>query len=331
MKLRRPFRVAYGAAATKTSLFVEIDGECWGEASGSVYYGASIEEIGRDLKTGIDALKDVKRPTAAVLEDINRLKINRSARFALSTAFLHYLSMQLGRYPWEIVNLGPPDDVRTSFTVSISTISDMVSEIKESPYPIIKLKMGFEGDEELVAELRKVSGKSFRIDANGGWSLEKAERMIFRLSQIGVELIEQPTKPDLAAEWRHIKGRSKTPLFIDEGMNTLEDYLQYADYVDGINIKLAKAGGILEAAAIAGKAAKDRRRVMLGCMVESSVAISPALYMASLAHYFDLDGPLLLEEDCATGIMFNVEKMNLGEDIIGGPRMKARFRYAKSD
>lgn len=331
MRLRRPFRVAYGEAASKTSLFVEIDGCNWGEASGSVYYGPSKEEIERDLEIGIEILRGTEKPSVGVLEEINRFELNHSARFALSTAYLHYLSGKLGQYPWEIVDLESPDEIRTSFTVSISSIGEMISEMKESPYPTIKLKMGFDGDEELLPELKKITGRNFRIDANGGWSLEKAERMLFELARTGVELIEQPTKQELAVEWQYLKGRLNVALFIDEGLNVLEDYFKYADYVDGINIKQAKAGGIIEAAAIAKQAAKYRRKVMLGCMVESSVAIAPALYMASLADYFDLDGPLLLEQDCATGIMFNFDKISLGEDIIGGPKLKSSLRYAKTE
>ena len=125
----------------------------------------------------------------------------------------------------------------------------------------------------------------------------------------------------LIAEWPHLKGRAPVELFVDEGLNELEDYERLTEYVDGVNIKMAKSGGIMTATAIARRARKDHRKVMLGCMVESSIAISPAVYMSSLADYFDLDGPLLLERDVAEGIRYIDDKISVDETIIGGPKL----------
>ncbi len=149
--------------------------------------------------------------------------------------------------------------------------------------------------------------------------------MIFLLSKLDVQLIEQPTSLDYITEWKYLKGRSKIPVMIDEGLHNLQNYFQYADYVDGVNIKMSKSGGFLEAKKIALAARKDKRKVMLGCMVESSIGIAPALYLSSLADYFDLDGPLLLDEDIADGINFNLDKIMVTEDIIGGPKLKEKY------
>ncbi|MCX6827163.1 MAG: hypothetical protein NTV06_07865, partial [candidate division Zixibacteria bacterium] len=259
------------------------------------------------------------------LSELNLLDINSISKSALVTAGLHFLSGSMSKYPWEILKLQGPAPIVTSYTVSIDETGKMLEEIGKAEYPIIKIKMGFEDDEALIPELKKVSGKSLRVDANGGWTLEKAERMIHLLAQIGVTIIEQPTDVDYVGEWKYLKGKEKVELIIDEGLNNSNDYYRLADYVDGINIKMAKAGGIIEAKKIAQAARRNKLKVMLGCMLESSIGIAPAVYLSSLADYFDLDGPLLLEEDTAVGINYNVEKIVVNDDIIGGPKLKREF------
>lgn len=266
--------------------------------------------------------------SAVDLDELNEFDMNPASRAGLIGALLHKLSSARDMYPWELVNLSRPTDIRTSYTVSIDDPELMFDEIKSSPYPIIKIKMGFEEDEALLPRLKAVGGKLFRIDANGGWMPEKAERMIYSLNKLNVDIIEQPTGIEHIQDWKYIKSRSKTNLIIDEGLNRLDDYLRYAEYIDGINIKMAKSGGIVEAKKIAAKAKKDKRKVMLGCMLESSVGISQSVYLSSLADYFDLDAPLLLKEDVAEGIRYQLEKISVDEDIIGGPRVKKEFLNA---
>lgn len=257
--------------------------------------------------------------------DLDKFKINSISKSALLTAMLHYLSGTNNKYPWEILGLEMPGNICTSFTVSIDQSNLMMDEISHSPYPIIKIKMGFDEDELLIPELAKIRGKRFRIDANGGWSPEKAEKMIFLLSRVDVELIEQPTTIEYVDQWKYLRGKSKIPLFVDEGLNNWEDYFRFADHINGVNIKMSKSGGIIEAKRIALSARKDKCKIMLGCMVESSIGIAPAVYLSSLADYFDLDGPLLLEENIATGINFNLENVAVAEDIIGGPKLKVKY------
>jgi len=263
--------------------------------------------------------------SASDLDELNEFDINPVSKAGLIGALLHKLSSAEKVYPWELLNLTEPADIRTSYTVSIDDPESMFDEIKSSPYPIIKIKMGFEQDEALLPRLKAVGGKLFRIDANGGWTPEKAERMIYSLNKLDVDVIEQPTGVEYMQDWKYIKGRSKINFIIDEGLNRLDDYFRYAEYVDGINIKMAKSGGIVEAQKIAARAKKDKLKVMLGCMLESSVGISQSVYLSSLADYFDLDAPLLLKEDVAEGICFQLEKISVDEDIIGGPRMKKEF------
>jgi L-alanine-DL-glutamate epimerase-like enolase superfamily enzyme len=251
------------------------------------------------------------------------MDINPSSKTAMIGAVLHKLSGDKQQYPWVLLGLQEPKKIRSSFTVGIDNVEEMLQDIRRSPYPIIKVKMGFDGDEELIPELSKISGKLFRIDANGGWTMEKAEKMIFDLARLEVDIIEQPTEVEFISQWPYLKRRAKVNLFVDEGMHNIDDYYRCRDYVDGINIKMAKAGGIIEGKRMALQAEKDRKGVMLGCMVESSIGISQAAYLSALADYFDLDGPLLLKEDIATGVDFDGSTITLNKNIIGGPKLKS--------
>ena len=256
---------------------------------------------------------------------MNYLDINSVSKTALLTAALHHLSHIRNEYPWTTISVDEPVNIRTSFTIGIDKPDTMLQEIKDSPYPIIKIKLGSPNDESLISSLAGINGKLFRIDANGGWTPEIAEKMIYLLSKLNIELIEQPTAVKHIDQWRYLKGKSRIPLLVDEGLDSYEDYLRLTDYVDGVNIKMSKSGGFIEAKKIALAARRDHREVMLGCMVESSIGIAPAVYLSSLADYFDLDGPLLLQDEIATGINFNVEKVTVSEDIIGGPKLIKKY------
>ena len=175
----------------------------------------------------------------------------------------------------------------------------------------------------LLAALVSIKNKEIRIDANGGWSCAKAEEMIHHLAGSNIKVVEQPTEESFIEEWPHLKGKNTDmELIMDEGLNNFNDYQRYADAIDGINIKMEKCGGILEGIKIAKQARQDNKKVMLGCMVESSVGIAQSIYMSSLAEYFDLDGPLLLEDDIARGIRFEKESIEVDREIIGGPKLK---------
>ncbi|MCK4462450.1 MAG: hypothetical protein KAW46_11640, partial [candidate division Zixibacteria bacterium] len=219
--------------------------------------------------------------------------------------------------------LSTPVGIRSSFTVAISDTAAMIDDIKNSPYPIVKVKMGHEQDVMLLDAIGRIKDKEIRVDANGGWSCAKAEEMIHQLANSGVTIIEQPTSEDFVKEWPHLKGKAEqVKLIMDEGLGSREDYEQYSGHIDGINIKMEKCGGILPSMQMAERAHNDGKKVMLGCMVESSVGIAQSVYMSSLADYFDLDGPLLLEDDIARGINYDKESIQVDREIIGGPKLK---------
>ncbi|MCP4704161.1 MAG: hypothetical protein GY865_06095 [candidate division Zixibacteria bacterium] len=270
-------------------------------------------------------LSSLVKPTTVDLIDLNSMPFNSISKSGLMAALLHKISSDNNQFPWDIVKLPEPSKINTSVTVCISDPDTMLDELKQSAYSIIKLKLGFDGDEKVVEELKHITGKIIRIDANGGWSVEKAEKMIYNLNKCGVELIEQPTTIDYISDWKHLKGSAKSLLIVDEGLNDLNDYYKVADYVDGVNVKLSKSGGIITAKDICRQARKDKLKVMIGCMVESSIGISQAVYLSSMADYFDLDGPILLKNDISSDIEYNMEKISLNSNIIGGPKIENEY------
>jgi L-alanine-DL-glutamate epimerase-like enolase superfamily enzyme len=324
LPLKAKFVVAGGSASVKTNVITILNNRYSGEAAASVYYGPTIEQIECDLRRGVSYLKRWKNITLQTLEAISRYKIHPIARSALTAMVLNYISGETRRYPWEVLSLGTPLGIRNSITISIGSPSEMIDAIRAADYPILKIKMGSPHDREVVERLEgEQLGREIRVDANGGWTPEMAEEMIFRLAKLGVIVIEQPTTVTDIADWPHLKGKNAdVVLLLDEGLETIEDYRQYHDHIDGVNIKMEKSGGILQAADIARAVRKDNKKVMLGCMVESSVGIAQSVYMSSLADYHDLDSPQLLESDIADGIIYDRETIRVDREIIGGPWLK---------
>ena len=151
--------------------------------------------------------------------------------------------------------------------------------------------------------IRKITDKPIRIDANEGWkSKEEALEKIQWLEKLNVEFIEQPMPADLIKETAWLKERSILPIIADEAVKTVAEIPAIVHAYDGINIKLMKSGGIQEALKMIALAKKSNLKIMLGCMIESSLAISAAAHLASLADWLDLDGNLLIDNDSFTGV-----------------------------
>lgn len=323
LPLKKKFAISGGEATNKINLVTVMNNRYSGEASGSVAYGPSVETIEAELSRGIQKLATHHDISLDTLEAISRFDIHPVARSALSAMILNYLSGEAKRYPWEILSIGRPVGIKSSITISVGETEEIIAAIKEAAHPIVKVKLGNDNDLELIEALKEINDKVIRVDANGAWSLEKAQEMLYYLARSGITVVEQPTSIEDIKRWPELKGSFKgMELFVDEGLNSLEDYEQVSEFVDGINIKMEKSGGIIEASRIARKAREDNKKVMLGCMVESSVGIAQSIYMSSLADYHDLDGPQLLVDDIASGITYTNEKIEVDREIIGGPKLK---------
>lgn len=193
----------------------------------------------------------------------------------------------------------------TDYTIGIDTIDKMVEKMKAFPHPIYKIKMGMENDIEMIKTLRKHTNATFRVDANAGWTFEEAKEKIAALVDANVELVEQPLAKD---DWEGMKALyqwSPIPLFADESCVFENDVEKCVQHFHGINIKLTKCSGITPALRMIEKARTLNLKVMMGSMNECTVGAAANANFIPQLDYLDMDGPLLLSDDVATGLEFN--------------------------
>jgi L-alanine-DL-glutamate epimerase-like enolase superfamily enzyme len=200
-----------------------------------------------------------------------------------------------------------PADVKnpkTDYTIGIDTIEKMVEKMQEKPWPIYKIKLGTENDIAIVEALRKHTSAIFRIDANAAWTAVEALQKIKVFKDLDVEFIEQPLAKD---DWEGMKmlfNESPLPLVADESCVFEQDVEKCLNHFHGINIKLTKCSGITPALRMITKARELNMKVMIGSMNESTLGSAAIAHLMPLIDYVDVDGPLLLEEDIATGLTF---------------------------
>ena len=224
-------------------------------------------------------------------------------RAGLSAAAWDLAGKQAGEPVWRMLGLERPS-VRTSYTIAIGAPEEMLALARAaSAFGTLKVKLGFDGDLELAQALnRELPQTTFRYDANEGWSRERAAASLAALAELGAELVEQPLPAADVDGMAWLKERTSVPLFADEAVLTIDELDAVAELYDGVVVKLSKAGGIASAFALVSACTGRGLRVLLGCMVESSLGIAAGLQLAGLADYVDLDGALLLAADPFTGI-----------------------------
>jgi L-alanine-DL-glutamate epimerase-like enolase superfamily enzyme len=215
---------------------------------------------------------------------------------------------------YRLLGLNPKESKTTSFTIGIDTTENMCKKTAEArDLPILKIKVGFKNDIEMLRELRKITKATFRIDANTGWTLDEAIKKINIMEGLGVELVEQPFPVGNIEDLKKLKKYVSIPIFADEDVRDSKDIPRLSGAVDGINIKLMKCGGIREALRMIHTARALDLRTMIGCNIESSVSITAAAHLSPLIDYIDLDGHLLVTNDPYVGIMIEKGKISLPE------------------
>ena len=227
-----------------------------------------------------------------------------AARNALDCALWDLEAKRAGRPVWQLAGGAEPGPVITAFTLSLDTAKRMGEAARENALrPLLKLKLGGAGDLDRVHAVRaNAPNATLIVDANEGWSVEDYRALTPKLAGLGVTLIEQPFKAGedgmLAALDRPV------PVCADESCHTSDDLARLVGAYDAINIKLDKAGGLTEALALKRAAEAMGFKIMVGCMVATSLAMAPAILLAQRAEWVDLDGPLLLAEDRTPGLTF---------------------------
>jgi len=310
LELYHPWTITRGTAAYKENVYVYYNKEGItgvGEAGHMTAAGQNAERTIRELKQIIPLYRDSDPFLFFDLPQKAReiLPVLSPAKAALDIALMDWIGKKLGVPLYQFLGVNPISDVRTSFSIGRDKPEEMKQKVREAaPYKILKVKITGTGDKEAILAIRSVTDKPIRVDVNEGWhDKERAIREIKWLAGQGVEFVEQPMPVGMLAETRWLKERSPIPIVADEAVNTSADILKIKDAYDGINIKLMKSEGILEAYRMIILANLLKLDIMLGCMIETTVGIAAAVQLQSLARWVDLDGNLLIKNDPYSGLI----------------------------
>lgn len=228
-----------------------------------------------------------------------------AARNALDCALIDLEAKQAGLRAWNLLGRPVPGERTTAYTISLGTPEAMAAATaKASRRPLLKIKLGGDGDAERIAAVREAAPESeLIVDANEAWTEANLEQNLFACAQVGVTLVEQP----LPAERDALLARIKRPLAVcaDESVHDRNSLAPLRDRYDAVNIKLDKTGGLTEALAMADKAQTLGFEIMVGCMVATSLSMAPAMLLTPQARFVDLDGPLLLAHDRDNGLRYD--------------------------
>ena len=266
----------------------------------------AVESV-RDLLLSADPMQFSK----TMAEVFKRVPGEWAGKASIDIALMDWVGKKLGIPLYSYFGLDAKDAPLTTFSIGIDTPEITKQKTREAAdYPVLKVKVGLATDEPTIEAVRSVTKKPLRVDANEGWKdKEEAVRKINWLEKQGVEFIEQPLPAEMIEETRWIRSRVHIPIIADEACQRASDIPKLKDAFDGINVKLDKSGGMLEAYRMIGLARALGMKTMLGCMVSSSVSVTAAAHLSPLVDYADLDGNLLISNDPFHGV--RVEKGRL--------------------
>ena len=307
LRLRNPFVLSYGATDQRQAYWLRLRGdEGWGEGTIPPYYRVDPTAMTACWQRAAEQdrpLPDEVTEIAAWLPEGPA-----PARSALELALWDRIGKRRGVPLYQLLGLPKPPNLATSFTISIETPATMARMARQiAEYGVIKLKLGSDDDESRVAAVREARPDAkIRVDANAGWTLKDAIAHLKWLERYDLELVEQPLPREQLAEMGEVQKHTKIPIVADESVQTLGDIEQLgAAGVAGINLKLMKVGGLTPALAILKRARELNVRVMLGCMIETSIGTTAMAHVAGAAEWIDLDAPLLITNDPFDGLTYD--------------------------
>ncbi|MEJ2502813.1 MAG: dipeptide epimerase [Gemmatimonadota bacterium] len=307
LRSAEPFRIARASdPRARRNVWVrltDVDGvEGWGEAAANAFYGETAGTVTAVLPRYATVLEEdddpagLERIEARLEEAVRR---NPAARAAVSAALHDLVGKRAGQPVWRLWGLDPDAAPRSSYTLGMAGIDETRDRARRNAHrPILKVKVGREDDEARLRAIRdEAPDARLHVDANTAWSAKEALRRLPLLEELGVAFVEQPLAPGDHEGLRLLRRRSRLPIIADESCETAADIPGLLGAVDGINIKLAKAGSLREAVRMVHVARAHGLLIMLGCMLESTLGIAAAIQLAPLVDYLDLDGALLLDRD----------------------------------
>ncbi len=317
LHLKHVFTLATSSRTVTPDVLTEIrygDIVGYGEASMPPYLGESVQSVTEFLK-----LVDLSKFSSPFLiEDIltyvdSLAPGNHAAKAAVDIA-LHDLVGKIIGQPWyRIWGLNPEKTPNTSFTIGIDKPDVVIQKVREAaPFKILKVKLGQKNDKEMIETVRSETDKPVCVDVNQGWTDKNYTlEMIKWLRDKGVVFVEQPMPKEMTDDIAWVTSRSPLPVIADEAVQTADDIKNIHGVYSGINVKLMKCGGLHAAHTMISMARSLGMRVMIGCMTETSCAVTAAAQLSPLADWADLDGNLLIDNDVFNGIKIGDGKIIL--------------------
>jgi len=319
LQLKHVFTLAGSSRSTTPIMLTKIEFEGitgYGEASMPPYLGESQESAGKFLSAlNLQQFTDPFRMDE-ILEYVDKSTPGNTAAKASVDIALHDLVGKIMGQPWhKIWGFSTENTPVTSFTIGIDTAEVVKQKVKEAAgFKILKVKLGRDTDREMIETIRSVTDVPMCVDVNQGWKDKKmALDMIFWLKEKGVEYVEQPMLKESRDDIAWLTQNSPLPIIADEALQRLSDVQSTIGVYSGINIKLMKCTGMREAHKMMNLARANNMKVMIGCMTETSCAISAAAQLSPLATWADLDGNLLISNDLYSGMKIIDGKITLND------------------
>ena len=333
LSLKTPFRIAHGSSDVRHNVIVHIgDGEHegLGEAAPVLQHHESQTTVLKYL----EALAQHWPPSDDPYQTEDLLSAlppgSQAARAAVDMALHDLVGKKLATPLYRLLGLNRERAPVTTLTIGLGPVEEVQAKAhRAAAFPILKLKLDSNADHSLsmVQAVRAVSDARLVADANCAWTADQALQLIPALADLGLEWIEQPLPEDDLDGMRRVREASPLPIFADEPVRTAKDIPNLAGCVDGVNIKVQKAGGLREAERMIAVARAHGLQVMLGCMIETSVGITAAAHLSPLVDWADLDGTLLISDDPFDGVQVRTGQLILPD----GPGLGVRPRpYATS-
>ncbi len=307
LRLRDPFGISYGVSETRDAYVVTLAGsEGRGEGTIPRYYGIEPEEM-----TGYwDAMGRRGRPFPEDAADIEAWIGGNGpapARCAVSLALHDRIARRQGIPLHVLLELPPPGSLSTSYTIGLDEPAEMARKARmASEFSILKIKLGAGNELGRFRAVREARPDAeLLVDANGAWTPEEAVGHVRAMAGLGLRLVEQPVAKGNVEGLGFVQARVDVPVVADESLQTVEDVEAItAAGVLGINVKLMKLGGLGPALRVIRRAQQLGRRIMLGCMVETSLGVTAVAHLSGLADWLDLDSPILISNDPFDGIQY---------------------------
>ncbi|HUQ66069.1 MAG TPA: dipeptide epimerase [Flavitalea sp.] len=313
-----PFTISRGTKTHQPTLIVELEHigiKGYGEAPAIAYYNIPVDKMIADIEAKKQFIEKYAftEPERYWHYLHHLLPQNNFLVCALDIAAWDLFGKMCNLPLYKLWGYDLKNAPLTDYTIGIDTLGNMLKKIDDNPWPVYKIKLGTPEDIKIIRAIRERTDARIRVDANAGWSIEAAKQLIVQLKELNVEFIEQPLAKDSWEQMKMLYNHSQIPLIADESCVSEQDVEKCKGYFHGINIKLTKCGGITPAIRMVKNARDIGLQVMIGCMNETTIGSAAIAHLIPSVDHADVDGPLLLATDVATGLTYEEGRIGVSE------------------